>query len=241
MIRIKRFQQQQQEVVVKLIVFVVVAAIITVCPTTTITTTTTVADAWSSFPMIQKQKNKRIHIQTRNTIVNSKIVGKELLDYLSTPNNWPNIVATSNKVVEYCFIENITTTDSDDDKSIAPLTTVEAAAAAASASPTNILMKENDGRTIVEYLGIPGGMINFVSLKWICELYDSPHRVLFRSYEGIQGIAHNCSLQFDVVNTNDVMFTVEYDAVSFLGLLAAPILKIDNWLTLNVLLPLEVC
>ena len=118
MIRIKRFQQQQQEVVVKLIVFVVVAAIITVCPTTTITTTTTVADAWSSFPMIQKQKNKRIHIQTRNTIVNSKIVGKELLDYLSTPNNWPNIVATSNKVVEYCFIENITTTDSDDDKSL---------------------------------------------------------------------------------------------------------------------------
>ena len=141
-----------------------------------------------------------IQIMTRNNISGSSISGRELLDFLATPVNWPKIVATSNRV------------DSSD-STLAP-------------------MKEGTS-PVVEFLGIAG--IDLISVVWICEVSE-PGRVLVRSIDGIRGIAENCTLQFDVDETN-VIFTVQYDAVSVLGLLAAPVLKVDNWLTLKCFYP----
>ena len=144
-----------------------------------------------------------IQIITRNKISGSSISGRDLLDFLATPANWPKIVATSNRV-------------HSSDSILAP-------------------MKEGTS-PVVEFLGIAG--IDLISVEWICEVSE-PGRVLVRSIDGIRGISENCTLQFDVYETN-VIFTVQYDAVSVIGLLAAPVLKVDNWLTLNVFLPTEV-
>jgi hypothetical protein len=60
--------------------------------------------------------------------------------------------------------------------------------------------------------------------------------------ESLPGIAKQCQMQFDISTTSNdtakVILTMGYDPVSPITLEATPVLILDNWMALQVLLPL---
>jgi hypothetical protein len=89
------------------------------------------------------------------------------------------------------------------------------------------------GASVEEYFGL-----SLLSVQWTCE-ESKPGTLLVRAPDGVPGIANDCSMRFDFVD-NEVKLTMGYNPLSPLAILATPVLIIDNWVALNVLLPAAV-
>ena len=105
---------------------------------------------------------------------------------------------------------------------------VEGAATAAPLRP---------GAEVDELFGLPP--ILPLRVKWRCE--DAGANTLdVRSADGLAGVATDCRMDFAIEADGDasiVDLAMSYEPASPLALLAAPVLIVDNWLALNVLLP----
>lgn len=96
------------------------------------------------------------------------------------------------------------------------------------------------GSAVDEIFGLPP--ILPLKVQWICE--KSTRSILdVRSASGVQGLATDCRMLFELSGDMDkddfvnVKLTMEYQPVNFLGILAIPVLTIDNAIALRVLLP----
>ena len=105
---------------------------------------------------------------------------------------------------------------------------VEGAATAAPLRP---------GAEVDELFGLPP--ILPLRVKWRCE--DASSNTLdVRSSDGLAGVATDCRMDFAIEADGDasvVDLAMSYEPASPLAVLAAPVLVVDNWLALNVLLP----
>ena len=76
-------------------------------------------------------------------------------------------------------------------------------------------------------------------VKWRCEAAGA-NTLDVRSADGLDGVATDCRMDFSIEADGDasvVDLAMSYEPASPLALLAAPVLVVDNWLALNVLLP----
>jgi hypothetical protein len=89
------------------------------------------------------------------------------------------------------------------------------------------------GSSVEEYFGL-----GLLSVTWTCE-ESKPGTFMVRAPDGVTGIANDCSMRFDFED-NQVKLTMGYNPMSPLAILATPVLIVDNWIALNVLLPAAV-
>jgi hypothetical protein len=89
------------------------------------------------------------------------------------------------------------------------------------------------GSSVEEYFGL-----NLLFVKWQC-VESKPGTIVVRSPDGITGIANDCSMRFDI-DDEEVNLTMGYNPLSPLAILAFPVLAVDNWVALNILLPAAV-
>jgi hypothetical protein len=89
------------------------------------------------------------------------------------------------------------------------------------------------GSSVEEYFGL-----GLLSVTWKCE-ESKPGTFMVRAPDGVKGIAKDCSMRF-VFEDNQVKLTMGYNPISPLAILATPVLIVDNWIALNVLLPIAV-
>ena len=76
-------------------------------------------------------------------------------------------------------------------------------------------------------------------VKWRCEAAGA-NTLDVRSADGLDGVATDCRMDFSIEADGDasvVDLAMSYEPASPLALLAAPVIIVDNWLALNVLLP----
>lgn len=90
------------------------------------------------------------------------------------------------------------------------------------------------GKSVDEMFGL-----GLLSVTWTCTQSKPGSLLEVKSPEGVPGIAKDCSMRFDI-QENQVILTMGYEPVSPLALLATPVLVVDNWIALNVLLPAAV-
>ena len=94
------------------------------------------------------------------------------------------------------------------------------------------------GSEIDELFGLPASILP-LRVKWRCEAAGS-NTLDVRSADGLAGVATDCRMDFSIEADGDasvVDLAMSYEPASPLALLAAPVLVVDNWLALNVLLP----
>ena len=95
------------------------------------------------------------------------------------------------------------------------------------------------GSEIDELFGLPPVLP--LRVKWRCEAADERGGTLdVRSADGLAGVATDCRMDFSIEADGDasvVDLAMSYEPASPLAVLAAPVLVVDNWLALNVLLP----
>lgn len=147
-------------------------------------------------------------IQLRTTSKIHKRTAKQVQQFLATPSNWPQIVLSS------WAVKGSSTTQQQ------PL-------------------KAND--QVDETFGLPP--ILPLSISWTC-IKSNPRRGLLdvRSQQGVSGLACNCRMLFQIDELEQdvvrVDLTVEYEPQNLLGILAIPVLTIDNAIALKILLPI---
>ena len=93
------------------------------------------------------------------------------------------------------------------------------------------------GAEVDELFGLPP--ILPLRVKWRCEAAGA-NTLDVRSEDGLAGVATDCRMDFSIEADGDasvVDLAMSYEPASPLALLAAPVLVVDNWLALNVLLP----
>ena len=93
------------------------------------------------------------------------------------------------------------------------------------------------GSEIDELFGLPPVLP--LRVKWRCEAAGA-NSLDVRSEEGLAGVATDCRMDFSIEADGDasvVDLAMSYEPASPLAVLAAPVLIVDNWLALNVLLP----
>ncbi|CAH0365378.1 unnamed protein product [Pelagomonas calceolata] len=93
------------------------------------------------------------------------------------------------------------------------------------------------GAEVDELFGLPP--ILPLRVKWRCEAAGA-NTLDVRSADGLAGVATDCRMDFSIEADGDasvVDLAMSYEPASPLALLAAPVLIVDNWLALNVLLP----
>jgi hypothetical protein len=90
------------------------------------------------------------------------------------------------------------------------------------------------GVSVKEYFGM-----NLLSVTWICRQSTEGKSLVVESPDGVPGMATDCSMAF-CIQDNQVTLTMGYNPVSPLAYLATPVLIIDNWIALNILLPAAV-
>ncbi len=93
------------------------------------------------------------------------------------------------------------------------------------------------GSEIDELFGLPPVLP--LRVKWRCESAGA-NTLDVRSEEGLEGVATDCRMDFSIEADGDasiVDLAMSYEPASPLAVLAAPVLVVDNWLALNVLLP----
>jgi hypothetical protein len=111
-------------------------------------------------------------------------------------------------------------------------------ASSSSVSSTRGNVKEplQVGSSVQEYFGL-----NLLSVTWTCTR-NEPGILIVESTDGLPGIARQCRMKFNISTTSDdtakVVLTMGYDPVSPIALAAKPVLMLDNWMALQVLLPL---
>lgn len=101
-------------------------------------------------------------------------------------------------------------------------------------SNSNILAPLKPGQSVEEYFGL-----GLLCVTWTCRESKRGSLLVVESPDGVPGIAKDCSMRFDIKD-HEVMLTMGYEPVSPLAILATPVLIIDNWIALNVLLPAAV-
>ena len=93
------------------------------------------------------------------------------------------------------------------------------------------------GSEIDELFGLPPVLP--LRVKWRCEAAGG-NTLDVRSEGGLEGVATDCRMDFSIEADGDasvVDLAMSYEPASPLAVLAAPVLVVDNWLALNVLLP----
>ena len=112
------------------------------------------------------------------------------------------------------------------------------------------------GKTVDEVFGLPP--IIPLSVQWTCTQSSPPTsstdagQLEFFSEKGLEGVASNCAMIFDITQqqqqstttdpaaapiTTDVVLQMKYTPSSFFAVLAVPILTLDNTIALQFLLP----
>jgi hypothetical protein len=86
---------------------------------------------------------------------------------------------------------------------------------------------------VQEYFGL-----GLLSVEWTCR-QSTKGTFVMESPNGVPGIAKDCSMNFDIQD-NQITLTTGYTPVSPLAILATPVLIVDNWIALNILLPAAV-
>jgi hypothetical protein len=127
-------------------------------------------------------------------------------DYISRPIHWPEFVLSSNRV---SIIGNGKKNKNNDN--------------------SQVLTK---GIKVEEYFGM-----NLLFVEWTC-LRNVPGKFVVTS-DGLSGIASNCKMEFtfqEDTASAEVQMIMEYTPESILAILATPILVVDNWVALNILL-----
>mmetsp|Transcript_41293 Transcript_41293/g.99478 ORF Transcript_41293/g.99478 Transcript_41293/m.99478 type:complete len:190 (-) Transcript_41293:352-921(-) len=147
-------------------------------------------------------------IELRTSAKTNQMTATELQDYLSRPIHWPEIVASSNSVGS---LENDDYNEND---------------------PLQV------GNQVKEFFGL-----NLLSVTWTCTK-NEPGKLVVKAPEGLPSIAKECSMKFDITDVSEdgeatakVVLTMGYDPVSPIALFATPVLVLDNWMALKVLLP----
>ncbi|CAJ1948521.1 unnamed protein product [Cylindrotheca closterium] len=146
-------------------------------------------------------------IELRTSAKTNQMTAAELQDYLSRPIHWPQIVGSSDSVK---CLDGYNEND-----------------------PLQV------GNRVKEFFGM-----NLLSVTWTCTK-NEPGKLVVKAPEGLPGIAKECSMKFDITNvlekngeaTAKVVLTMGYDPVSPIALAATPVLVLDNWMALKVLLP----
>ena len=94
-------------------------------------------------------------------------------------------------------------------------------------------------RLAIDGVAHPTHWLICVQVKWRCETAGADSLDV-RSADGLAGVATDCRMDFSIEADGDasiVNLAMSYEPASPLALLAAPVLVVDNWLALNVLLP----
>lgn len=152
-----------------------------------------------------------ITLTTRTTL---KEIGSETIhNFLATPANWPKIVASSHSV------------QPDSKKSF------------------DLKFPLPEGGSVQEIFGLPP--ILPLSVTWECVRSDMKSGYLeFYSPDGLEGVASNCRMVFEIEDSTNnrntgtnVKLDMSYEPQSIFGVLAPPILTVDNAFALKVLLP----
>ena len=86
------------------------------------------------------------------------------------------------------------------------------------------------GQSVDEIFGM-----GLMRVAWTCRR-ARPGRFVVESPGGVPGIATGCRMEFDI-RDDGVDLTMGYTPASPAAYLAAPVLAVDNWIALNVLLP----
>lgn len=89
------------------------------------------------------------------------------------------------------------------------------------------------GMQVTEYFGL-----NLLSVDWTCRKATAG-TLEVESPKGLKGIADQCAMRFDFQDQK-VTLEMEYNPLSPIALLATPVLIVDNWIALNILLPAAV-
>jgi len=151
---------------------------------------------------------------TLTTMTTLKEVRSETIHkFLASPANWPKIVASSHSVKP-------DSTKSFDLNNPLP-----------------------EGGLVQEIFGLPP--ILPLSVTWKCIRSDMKSGYLeFCSPDGLRGIASNCRMVFEIEDSTsngnactNVKLDMSYEPQSVFGVLAPPILTVDNAFALKVLLP----
>ena len=189
------------------------------------------------------------------TKTNNKVVVSPLQDFISRPIHWPDIVFSSDSVEVIknqkqsssgkkntsSFLQGILTDKSNtQDKTDDRLTS----STSSSSSSSSILQV---GDIVNEYFAL-----NQLQVQWEC-IKNEPNQLIVSSINGLDGIATDCIMNFEFFNDNDndaidndkesstvVQLTMEYTPTSPIAIVATPILIIDNWIALNILLPIAI-
>lgn len=150
----------------------------------------------------------RIELSTR-TVRGLRLPPARLLDFLATPANWPRIVLSSVAV-----------------------------------EGEDVHRPLRRGESVDEIFGAPPVLP--LSVTWTCERRDAAAGILdVRSADGLPGLADDCRMLFTVSGDPGsdegacgLELRMSYAPLSPLARLAVPLLAADNWLALNVFLPL---
>jgi hypothetical protein len=86
---------------------------------------------------------------------------------------------------------------------------------------------------VQEYFGL-----GLLSVEWTCR-QSTKGTFVVELPNGVPGIAIDCSTSFDFQD-NQITLTMGYTPVSPLAIFATPVLIVDNWIALNILLPAAV-
>ena len=94
----------------------------------------------------------------------------------------------------------------------------------------NVEESMTPGQAVEEIFGM-----GLLSIVWTCR-QSQPGRFMVESTDGVPGIATDCRMEFEIQGET-VQLTMGYIPVSPLAYLATPLLVVDNWVALNLLLP----
>ena len=184
---------------------------------------------------------------TTKTNTNKVVVVSPLQDFISRPIHWPDIVFSSDSVEVIknqkpsssgkkntsSFLQRILT-----DKSNTQDKTDDRLTSSTSSSSSSSILQVGD--IVNEYFAL-----NQLQVQWEC-IKNEPNQLIVSSINGLDGIATNCIMDFEFFNDNDkesstvVQLTMEYTPTSPIAIVATPILIIDNWIALNILLPIAI-
>jgi hypothetical protein len=162
----------------------------------------------------------KISLSTKSRIPNQSPT--DVHSFLATPANWPKIVASS------VAVEGVE----------------------GKKGSSSVQRPFRVGDAVDEIFGLPP--ILPLSVRWTCTKSvlprgkNKPGRLEFDSTDGLNGVASDCRMVFDIImdDENDredssvlVNLAMEYKPVSPLAILAIPVLTLDNAFALKVLLP----
>jgi hypothetical protein len=110
---------------------------------------------------------------------------------------------------------------------------VEVVSSSNNKSSTSSSLPLRPGMVVQEYFGL-----GLLSVEWTCR-QSTKGTFVMESPNGVPGIATDCSMSFDFQD-NQITLTMGYTPVSPLAIFATPVLIVDNWIALNILLPAAV-